>query len=430
MNIASDTIGFDNILEFSNFVHNLNLAGYIMLKEPLYDKNKNILIKDNITVTPNILNKLFSMGDLNNQTIHILISNDLVKKINLFLTDKILEILEDPNSLFISHLYDNTPHNYKSYIANSLRYKKLSMALYQIYLNQKPLFNHLASLGLLSLGTIMRKNLRIRMIHRYSFLAGIAADLGLASGSSWKLVIEDDLSRKKSIENCADYAEALRLPTGISAAIRNHFVSIKRPLVKKEDDIIRNIEAKHSAEELSEDEKKDLIGDIMAGPLYDDNAPEELDEETQIIVCETLKIARFIHDITKTAMESDNFAEELVYMLAYNAAHGYFYEELVKPILKKFKDFEKIAKVLIEIAYVERKCQFPPSAWAYPKPRSTQILCRNSIQGCPKIEKGWDIHVISPHDAFGRLGDSLPAGNYPKCRLEEELFKIKELRDL
>jgi hypothetical protein len=108
-------------------------------------------------------------------------------------------------------------------------------------------------------------------------------------------------------------------------------------------------------------------------------------------------------------------------MVAYNGARGFFHKDLVELIIERFREYEAIARRMIKVAAVEKSCLYPDSAWAYPKPRAAQVLCRHFKTGCPKLESGWDIHVVSPTEAYGWLGTPLAAGNYPKCALERDL---------
>ncbi|MFN3603436.1 MAG: hypothetical protein ACK4UJ_01865 [Leptonema sp. (in: bacteria)] len=113
--------------------------------------------------------------------------------------------------------------------------------------------------------------------------------------------------------------------------------------------------------------------------------------------------------------------EEISFRVAYTAKLGYFNYELLKPILNKFKELELEMRNLILIADVEKKCLYPPSAWAYPKPRATQIICREHRVYCPYIKLGWDLYVTKEQEPYGWIGTSLKIGNYVKCRLEDEL---------
>ena len=141
------------------------------------------------------------------------------------------------------------------------------------------------------------------------------------------------------------------------------------------------------------------------------------------ILGESLRIAHFILETKKRIEDSDYFAEEMVYRISYNAGKGVFHDDLIRPIVRKFQEFELEARKMRRLAEIENRCIHPPSAWAYPKPRAAQILCQNHVQSCPKMIRGWDIHVISPQQAFGWLGADLAAGEYAKCELEKLLQK-------
>ena len=79
-----------------------------------------------------------------------------------------------------------------------------------------------------------------------------------------------------------------------------------------------------------------------------------------------------------------------------------------------------------KIAQIENQCLHPPSAWAYPKPKASQVLCKNNHHTCPHYVSGWNISVISTQEAIGYIGTNLRPGSYPKCRLEKDLEDINK----
>ncbi|WP_040918170.1 hypothetical protein [Leptonema illini] len=72
----------------------------------------------------------------------------------------------------------------------------------------------------------------------------------------------------------------------------------------------------------------------------------------------------------------EHAAEEISYRSAYNAKKGHFSLKVVDPILRIFKEYELEIRCMMKVAELEQRCLYLPSAWAYPKPRATQMICR------------------------------------------------------
>lgn len=124
--------------------------------------------------------------------------------------------------------------------------------------------------------------------------------------------------------------------------------------------------------------------------------------------------------------DTEDIAQKLVVMFAYNVEKKNFNEEIANPMIDCFRQYEKIIKRIRKVAKLENLCLHPPSAWAYPKPKAVQILCKNNHHTCHHYISGWNINVISTQEAIGYIGTSLTPGSYPKCRLEKDLSELED----
>ena len=411
MDITGKGIHFDDLDELSSFSTRYNLKGLMKLTDPLLDIKGNILIKENTFVKESALEKLNDIKGQYKADFTVSLTSELLNRIKESLTAKIIERLDIPENEFINELYKETHHNFKAYIKHSFQSKGLLLTAFKMSGNKPQFFNHLSDFGLLSLGIIMQKNSHIRFINRYSFLSGFLADICHAGTDNWKYPPEKENEKRNVATKSAEIAAKIHLPGEVIDAIRNHTISV----FPFPSGIQAPLDLKPSTGE-----------DVVSIEGDDENFPEnaKIDEKAAMIVTEIMKIARYIMDSTLHVMDRNNFSEELVYRVAYNAGKGYFHKELIHPILKKFKKYEENIKKMTRIAEIEKECLHPPSAWAYPKPNAAQILCKDRINECPKLEKGWDINVIAKQEAFGWIGVSLEPGDYPKCILEEKLQEI------
>ena len=119
-------------------------------------------------------------------------------------------------------------------------------------------------------------------------------------------------------------------------------------------------------------------------------------------------------------LQESNTDVKILSIFSYNLEKGYFSKEIAESIMKRFQEYEDILSAIKQIALVEKACPFQ-SAWAYPKPRSAQVLCQKKIEKCPLCIRGRDINIVNRLSPYGYIGTSLEKGYYPKCKLEDKL---------
>ncbi|MCE9599020.1 MAG: hypothetical protein K8S54_13730 [Spirochaetia bacterium] len=406
MRIAPDFIGFDNLNDLNLFLIDQGLQGGFFLAEPIKDKAGNILIKEKILVKDSALKRLENMEGNYETDFRVLLTPDLLKQLRAYMTRYITSLLKKSDFAFTAHLFQNTRLNYHLYIQNAFNTDILLLTFYKQLTENKPFFDHIALLGMLSMGIIVQKAFGIPRLHRYAFLAGLMADVPLATADDWQLPLPE--ARRFEIATAACKLSArLGMPREIGQALQDYPLQLSKP--QKDETPIAIVEAPVTPETEEAEKAQD--------------APAEMDGTTVHILTQVLRLAVYIQELTSHIEDPETFTEKVVSMVAYNGAKGYFHPDLVELIIERFKEFEQVARRMIVVAKVEGNCIHPPSAWAYPKPRAAQVLCRNRVDGCPKLVSGWDINVVSPQDAFGWLGTTLDAGSYPKCALESGLEK-------
>jgi len=415
MKISANEIVFSSLTEITEFCNELGLWGSFQFAEPIQDNSDNILIKEDINIKESAIRKLETMEGGYKPNFKVKVTNPILKIAAEKIADIIKNRLKEPDNAFIALLYENSVPNYRAFISNSIRPRKIVLTLYKLLKEKSVFFGHIADLGLLCLGVIMQKPVKVRFIHRNAFLVGLLADMALVETGEWMMPVEDEKTRAMLADRCATFLPPFEVRPEVIAAVRNHTVKATIP-IGGESPIDSVIESRGLG---SDGSVFDSI--LEGGDEPSSSGPAEEDELMTIMLTESMRIARYISDTNKKITERDHLAEALVYFLAYNTAKGLFHKEMVEPLLRKFRAFEEEARRLMKIGLVEKKCLYLPSAWAYPKPRATQILCQNRVYDCPNLVSGWDIHVISPQEAFGWIGAPLGAGNYPKCSLEKEL---------
>ncbi len=412
-------IEFNELREFAKFATELDLFGVVQLTDPIKDKKGSILIKDHVFVKDTAIRKLETIPDQFEPKFKVNMSSDVIGRIKKALSKQIASDAEKSKNEFLTILFKNdqtSTVSMEALITSAFYSNDIVLVLYKIMLEQPEFFRHLVSMGLISLGTAIQKNYSIRLINRYAFLAGILSDMIFFGSDYWQNSNLDDTVMPRLTSLSARIASNLNMPSQIVSAIQNHFVKgiyvIENAGTNKIDMNVLNLNPflENVPRETSADDYEMI-----------DN--ENYDESVKIIT-ECLKITRFISETYKR-LGGDNIAEKLLVMFTYNVEKKIFDKEIANPMIERFKEYEQIVKRTRKIAELENKCVHPPSAWAYPKPKATQILCKNKVVECPHYSSGWDINVVSAQEAIGFIGTALRPGNYPKCSLEKGLEEFK-----
>lgn len=347
-------------------------------------------------------------------------TNELTSRIKKALTAEIMPGIQKSRNEFISILYNNDQSSVvsmESLINSSFYTNDLVLVLYKIMLEQYDFFQHIVSMGLICLGTVVQRSYNIKLIHRYAFLTGLFSDVIFFNTDYWRKSNLDDTLMGKLAKMNAQIAQNVNMPAQIISAIQNHIVR-GIYVVDKPDPMDFNI---LNANPFLESVPRETGGGDDYGLV--DN--EYFDEAVKILT-ESLKITRFIGETYKRISGGDNVAEKLLVMFCYNVEKGIFDKGISNPMIDRFREYEKIVARTRKIAELENRCIHLPSAWAYPKPKATQILCKNKVLECPNYVSGWDINVVTAQEAVGYVGTALKPGAYPKCKLEKELTELKE----
>ncbi len=418
MIISSDGIEFNELKEFSKFISSLDLLGTIQLREALTDKKGNILIKELVYIRESSIKKLESIADQYTPSFKIKTTPELTAKIRKALANSIMPIVNETEKSFISILFNtnsSTLQNVENLINNAFYTDMLVLALYEIMIEDNDFFQHIVRMGLVCLGTVIQKSYAIKLIHRNAFLTGLCADLVLFRTNYWKNSNLDDMLMVELTKLNVQIAENLGMSEEIIYAIQNHIVRGLYVVEMPEPMDFEIIKQNHFLK-ISSNEKEKNIG----------AADNEYYEETIKILTEALKITRFISEANKKMNDSEDIVQRLITMFAYNVEKKNFDADIADPMIDCFRQYEKIIRRMRKIAKLENLCPHPPSAWAYPKPKAVQILCKNNHHTCLHYIAGWNINVITAQEAIGYIGTSLKPGSYPKCKLEQQLGDLKD----
>jgi len=274
--------------------------------------------------------------------------------------------------------------------------------------------------GLLTLAIVMYRFLQIRRIHIHAFLAGLLMDLADTDGSMRREASQDFEALGQLKRKSAELAGSLGAPGVVTNSIlaQESFAVLASEIP----------EAIHETEDkpVSRMSLEEFLN--VEGSEDTTEEPDSPQSEAAIAqITEALKFARYVFFLRERLGDDAHAAEEISFRTAYVAQKGFVSMKMAEPILRVFKEYELEIRAMMKVAELEQKCLHPPSAWAYPKPRATQVVCRLHKTECPYIKHGWDLNVVSAGEAYGWIGMVLEPGRYLKCKLEDELEDIFKL---
>ena len=296
MKITSTGLEFQDFPEFRTFVVEYELLGSVSLSEPIVDKSGNVLLKEKVAIKENLIKKLEEMDGKFIPSFKLAMSKDLMKMLKQVLAKAVLSRIEDKSNQFIKHLFEQNAEkmaSLKGIIQNSFYTKSIALAFFRILLNEKDFFLYLADMGLLSLGSVIQKKYQFKMVNRYSFLAGLCADISTSKDGIYKRTLIG-LPLTTSTSLSTEIARKFALPEEVIAAINGH------PLAAFE--IPNGNPPDINIEELK---KHPLNVELLAGTSMEDESLEENDEEgeyaeeTADVVLSALKIARYVSENLK-----------------------------------------------------------------------------------------------------------------------------------
>ncbi len=412
MYITSKGLEFNNLKEFSKFALDNNLIGFIQLTEAIKDKTGNILIKEQVSIKESAMKKLESLDGQYEPYFKVHMNNDMLDRLGLAIAKKVTPYIDDSKNEFIKHLFDKSSSiisNYTSFIQSSFYETRILLIFYRLMVERPEFFEYSIELALLTLGTIIQKPHPMKFIHRHAFLGGFFIDMVFSESDYWKqpYCMEADMIQVSKLSSIT--AQNVGLSDEIAQAIEGNIlpeVSTDSKITPIDYEVLK---------------RNSLLLKVDRGDS-DSSETDALRPEAVHLLTEAMKIARFIKETNKKLENSkEDIVEQLLVMFTYNTEKGIFLKELAYPLIARFKEFKSTVARIRKVAELENRCINPPSAWAYPKPKATQILCKNKIYTCKHFVGGWDISIVNPQTALGYLGLPLNPGSYPKCKLEKEL---------
>ncbi|MEM7181900.1 MAG: hypothetical protein AAF518_13365 [Spirochaetota bacterium] len=410
MKLKPNSLEFHELGDFLTFVDAYHLANSIQLKNELTFDNGETLLRAGSVITDSIIKRLIEKEDKFEHYFQVQLSGVFIEKINSILANAIFKRITTGHNPITNHLLSNTDRmvDYQGIIQNSLFRPAITMTLFYFYKEARDFFHYLTDMGALCLSIILQEEYNLKFINRYAFLAGLFKDIPFAGTKEWKRQNFNEATYIELAKAASFLGDKIELPYEVISAIEFPVLVIMEEAKSEYIDVDK----------------------LRENPFFENvvrDAPmEETEQSAQIIetLVEALKITKFVSEVHNRLMQEKNSDGKLLTMFKYNIEKGFFTNELAHKIVEKFKKYEELLDGIRTVAAIEKACPFQ-SAWAYPKPRSTQVLCQKRVTKCPLCIPGRDINIVQRLSPYGYLGVALEKGYYPKCKLEEKLVNKK-----
>ncbi len=120
--------------------------------------------------------------------------------------------------------------------------------------------------------------------------------------------------------------------------------------------------------------------------------------------------------------EGDGVSGSVLYQMGLLTEKGNFPYGLMRFFKLFYSKYAEVFEYGQEIGKIENACVHKLYALAYPKPKATQILCRDNLRECPNRIHSQRINIVTSVDEENnRFGSELKKGWYDKCSLSSTL---------
>lgn len=464
MEFRPGVVILNSYYELLMFCEDFSLYGSVELSAPLEDANGHVLIQSGVVLRPQHFARLQELDGRYDPRFELKMVAEIHRNMREFVIREISASGSRLSAGFTNHLAEMVPGSLTGLMQAALDRPGLVQLLYYLLVRDREFFRHLANLATLALMIAAIHPGAPRYGRRHAFLAGLCADLALGDSGAWQFPIIGGAAKLQSSGVAARFAgKLLRLPAETVEAIASHPVSIPdndiepavaparaaetvaelidgeyyreiaRFLAEEAERSERSASTEDSSREDGDPESENISGDnpehFEENPRANSKEPPEEEAAAEArahFVLHVLRMARYLDDISRRFRDPEEFTEQAVYMIAYNAGKNVFDKSIANAIVRAFEKYRVKANRVSQIAAIENECLHPPSALAYPRPLdASQIMCQHNVTGCEHYIPNWGIHIVAPMNAFGWLGVLLQPGEYPKCALGAKLKNIR-----
>lgn len=372
-----EAVNLTEIIQLARFIEKYEV---IILKNEIKTEQGNILIQADRNLTENLVKSLQARTDLS-RDIYIIQNNENLKMAIVNRIDREFSKSMDLSDYsFASFLIHNNPIDFRRILRGSLSNGFFLGFITNLFMNNYDIVSHLIEVSLTSVGLL--NNTRDPDLAYSDFIklfqASILHDYTLVNDKQWQKLDSFDL------DNQHDKNSAMA------------------------------ISSKNLAQEIPEI----ILAHSKLQCKYAGNTDIKWYSNTIELLIAILNLSEYytyIKRLQKTNLENE--MSLVIYQLSLITEKGFF----PKPLLGLFEThFSKYASVFHygqQIGSIEKMCiKETKLAAAYPKPKSTQLLCKNSAAPCEHRIYNLPLKVVSEKKIGPTIIEMLTSGWYDKCK--------------
>jgi len=367
----------NDIILFAKFLERYDT---LSLKNEVKTEQGNILIQSERNLTENLVKNLITRTDLakdvfiinNNENLKMAIVNRISKEF-----DRKMDLSDYS---FCSFLVQKSPLDFRRILRGSVNNNYFLGFMTNLIMNNYDITNHIIEIALMSIGLL--NNTKDPNID-YSdliklFQASILHDCTIVMNKQWK---DEDTFQ---VENSHDRDSAMA------------------------------ISDKKFAPEVAEI----ILAHNKLQNKYSGRNEEKWYNNKLELLISILNLSEYYTYIKRIRQsENDNEMTTVLYQLSLITEKGFFPRQLLGLFEVHFSNFASIFKYGQQIGKVEKMCVLKTSlASAYPKPKSTQVLCKNNTQPCEYRISSQPLKVVSEKKIGANITEVLNSGWYEKCK--------------
>ena len=385
MNFVDGHFQTEKITDLTNFARFLERYDILILKKEIKAKNGNVLVQAERTLTEKFLKSLLTRDDIEIDTYIVKNTENLKGAIVSRIAKEMESKMDLAEFSFCAYLLNKKTVDIRRIIRAALNFPFFVGYVADLLLNDKAIKEHLIEVALTSVGLVnaLTQDIAYSDLMKL-FIAAFLHDYTLTDERLWE-----------PMDSFTDYNE----------------------------------HDKKSAMALSDKELPPEVSELILinnklKIAYQGNYNETWYNDNKELMGTVLNLAEYFTFLKREAKAEHKEGDEtptVVYQLSLCTEKGYFPRNLISLFEKHYSQYNQYFQYGRAIGNVESKCLLTDLAKAYPKPKSTQLLCYDSSKPCKHRIYSQPLKVVTDNIGKGKIFEYISTGWYDKCDFVHDL---------
>ena len=376
----------DSPLDLTNFGNYLGGLDRISLEDEIRDAKKNVLIRADIPLRESILQSVAKKEE--NFVYKVKNSTKLNDAVAVKVFNEVERVLSLKELEFAGFLVKNSNIDLLRIVKTAFSNQSIRNTFILWMYEQRPIIKHLLDVAITCVGLYIEIHQETyEMVDLVNlFRAGLMHDFAISEANVWE---DDDTFSSADKDDITHPKESVR----------------KLATFNLEQGSLESIEQSHILKnQYLSDGKSTTIENISAA---------------------LLNMVEFFCFQKRTITEGDGTKPDLgkiMYQISYSAQKGFFPLKIVRVFEKFFDQYKSYFGYGQKVAQIEQGCINGAQASAYPKPKSTQVVCLNQTIDCVHRIHQHPIKIIDiENEVYSRFSTPILPGWYSKCEFTDDL---------